>query len=164
MKQADCSLGFELLRLDVQVRDLNKTFRLGLLEHRDPPMLLATIYLLANPEKLGHRIAKFQRCVYAAIALKPSDEILEMRWGSSGAVSRCRLIRGYEWSARVLAARDYGWNRVDICSFCRVRYRQCMCWRRPLASCVRKLPLSWKVITCWRQRRVGNRVIAVNTG
>lgn len=96
MKQADCSLGFELLRLDVQVRDLNKTFRLGLLEHRDPPMLLATIYLLANPEKLGHRIAKFQRCVYAAIALKPSDEILEMRWGSSGAVSRCRLIRGYE--------------------------------------------------------------------
>ena len=99
MKQSDCSLlaeGFERLLLDVQVRNLNKTFRLGLLEHRIPPMLFATVYPFAKPEKLGHRIVKIQRCVHAAIALKPSDEMLEMRWSSSGAVCRRWLVRGYE--------------------------------------------------------------------
>ena len=99
MKQADCSLlaeGFELFLLDVQVRDLNETLRLGLLEHQIPPLLVGAVHLLADPEKLGRRIVKIQRCVRIAIALKPSDKILEMRWNSSGAVCRRRLVHAYE--------------------------------------------------------------------
>ena len=99
MKQADCfflAKGSGLLDVDVQVRDLNETLRLGLLEHHIHPLLIAAVYLLANPEKLGLCIVKIQRRVRAAIALKPSDEILEMCWKCSGTVCRRRLVRRYK--------------------------------------------------------------------
>lgn len=112
MKQANCSLlaeGFELL-LEVQVRDPNETLRLGLLEHRVPPILFGAIYLLANPEKIGHRIGKTQRGVRATIALKPSDEMLEILWGNSGAACRRRHVRGSGRSAGVRTAGGGGWG------------------------------------------------------
>ena len=99
MKQADRSLlaeGFELLFLDVRVRQLNQTLRLGLLEHQIPPLLFVAataVYLLANPEKFGQCIVNIQSCVRAAIALKPSDERLEMCWSRSRALYRHWLVK-----------------------------------------------------------------------
>lgn len=59
------------LRLELLVRDLNETFRLGLLEDRIPPLALGF-------NLLGHCIIKIQKCVRVAIAVRSSVEILEM--------------------------------------------------------------------------------------
>lgn len=94
MKQADCSLlaeGTELLVIDFQVRELNETFRLGLLDDQLPPLHSDAACLHVNLEVIGLHIFKIQ-IFRAAIVLKPVDEILEMCWNRSGVI---RLVRRY---------------------------------------------------------------------